>query len=80
MRWAFVILAAGLSFPASARPSWVKLAQDLGLKEIRSCQACHGDQPIPGVNARGQWLINERARRRVSDIDLRWLKDYPAKK
>jgi hypothetical protein len=44
------------------------------------CFACHGRQlPRRGsalFNERGRWLLAQRERRQVKEIDLGWLKDY----
>jgi hypothetical protein len=44
------------------------------------CFACHGRQlPRRGsalFNERGRWLLAERSRRQVKEVDVGWLKEY----
>lgn len=69
--------------PAQANLPWVKKAQGMGFKEIQNCQSCHCDEhPKKGdvkLGERGKWLMDEKARRKASEVDLAWLKDYPKK-
>jgi hypothetical protein len=45
-----------------------------------NCGACHGKNlPKSGLalmNARGQWLLVEKQRRKAGAVDVQWLKDY----
>lgn len=44
-----------------------------------NCLVCHGDD-IPGtLNARGNWLVEQKAVRKAKDCDMAWLKDYVEK-
>ena len=68
---------------AVAEPLWVKNAKDLGYP-AQNCLYCHStklpkkETYTPGeLNDRGRWLVQERERRRASQVDLSWLKDYP---
>lgn len=71
----FAALAALPSLQAKA--PWVKKAQDLGFKDIQNCQACHSK--LPALNEMGQWLKDEKGKRKAAEVDLAWLKDYPKK-
>ncbi|HET9491116.1 MAG TPA: hypothetical protein VFR64_15350 [Methylomirabilota bacterium] len=71
---------------AVAEPLWVKNAKDLGYP-AQNCLYCHStklpkkETYTPGeLNDRGRWLVQERERRRASQVDLSWLKDYPGGK
>ncbi len=79
-RLTFVIiaLAALLALlPAQAKAPWVKKAQDLGFADIQNCQSCHAK--TPALNELGQWLKDEKLKRKVAEVDLAWLKDRPKK-
>lgn len=80
-------LAAGLSLlavmgaPLQAKLAWNKKARtyDAG---VTSCTACHvnekpkkKDEPM---SERGKWLLEQKEKKKAKDIDLAWLKDYPA--
>lgn len=71
--WTLLAVAAG----AQAKAPWVKKAQDLGFKDIQNCQACHSK--LPALNEMGQWLKDEKGKRKAAEVDLAWLKDYPKK-
>jgi hypothetical protein len=58
-----------------AKPAWVKKAQEMGFKEIQNCQACHTAKP-PALAPMGQWLKDEKAKRKADQVDLAWIKDY----
>jgi mono/diheme cytochrome c family protein len=67
--------------PASATLAMQKKAKDLGLQPAsEGCLHCHGEKlPKKGAvtnNARGQWLVAEKERRKAKDFDMSWLKDY----
>jgi mono/diheme cytochrome c family protein len=59
---------------AQAKAPWVKQAQDLGLKDIQNCQACHTAKP-PALAELGNWLMEEKKKRKATEIDLIWLKE-----
>lgn len=65
---------AALSNKASAYPPFVAKAKKFGAKD---CRFCHVD-PMGGPpwNARGKWLIAEKARRKADAVDVEWLADY----
>jgi len=59
----------------AAYPLFVKQAKKFGAKD---CTFCHVDlKGGEGWNKRGQWLISEKEKRKVEDVDVDWLKDYP---
>ena len=69
---------------ASASMPMVKKAKELGIASVTSCQSCHVDK-LPKkeahkVNERGQWLLDQKAKRNAKEIDVAWLKDYVEKK
>jgi hypothetical protein len=82
-----VALAAafGLSVStASASMPMVKKAKELGITSVQNCQSCHVDK-LPKkdahkVNERGQWLLDQKAKKNAKEIDVAWLKDYVEKK
>jgi cytochrome c553 len=69
---------------ASASMTMVKKAKDAGITSVTGCQSCHVDK-LPKkeahkVNERGQWLLDQKAKRNAKEIDVTWLKDYVEKK
>jgi hypothetical protein len=65
---------------ASASMAMVKKAKELGITSVTNCQSCHVDK-LPKkdahkVNERGQWLVDEKAKRKATEIDVAWLKEY----
>ena len=69
---------------ASASMPMVKKAKDLGITSVTGCQSCHVDK-LPKkeshkVNERGQWLLDQKAKKGAKEVDVAWLKDYVEKK
>jgi hypothetical protein len=69
---------------ASASMPMVKKAKDAGITQVQNCQSCHVDK-LPKkeshkVNERGQWLLDQKAKKNAKEIDVTWLKDYVEKK
>ena len=50
-------------------------AKELQMAE-GNCLLCHGEDIPARLNDRGQWLVDEKARREVETVDMAWLKDY----
>jgi cytochrome c553 len=82
--WLFGV-AAGLAVlgaaPVQAKMGWNKKAKEAD-PGVTGCISCHSkEKPKKGepLTERGQWLLNEQAKRKAADIDLEWLKDYPKK-
>jgi hypothetical protein len=54
-------------------------ARAMGISNL-NCVACHGGQlPRMGrglFNERGQWLVDEKRRRRAKTMDMSWLAAY----
>lgn len=74
------VLSAGA---ASASLPMVKKAKDLGITSVQNCQSCHVDK-LPKkdahkVNERGQWLVDQKEKRKAKEIDVAWLKEYVEK-
>jgi hypothetical protein len=49
-----------------------------------NCQYCHVDK-LPKkedhkFNERGQWLVDQKEKKKVKEVDVAWLKDYVEKK
>ncbi len=69
---------AMLTAQSVAYPPFLAKARKFGAKD---CTFCHvnagGGEPF---NARGKWLINEKARRKADTVDPEWLVDYKAGK
>jgi len=59
-----------------------KKAKELGYP-AQNCLYCHGEKlPKKGAvtqNARGQWLVGEKVKRKAKELDVSWLKDYDEK-
>ena len=72
-----VCLAAAM--PAGATMAIQKKAKDAGF-DVTSCISCHNEKlPKKGSatqNARGQYLVDQKAERKAKEIDVKWLKDY----
>jgi hypothetical protein len=74
-----VMLAAllGSAVRTRAYPAYLRQAAKFGAKD---CLFCHTTQEGgEGWNERGQWLIDEKERRKADAIDVGWLKDYKEK-
>jgi hypothetical protein len=60
-----------------------KKAKELGYP-VENCLYCHNEKlPKKGAathNERGKWLIAEKQKRGVAEVDPAWLKDYPGEK
>ena len=68
---------------ASATLPIQKKAKELGYPAT-SCVFCHNEK-LPKKeavthNARGQWLLAEKSKRKAKEVDASWLKDYVEKK
>ncbi len=79
------VMAAAMLLPgtSSATLPIQKKAKDLGFPAT-NCQYCHVEK-LPkkdavSHNERGQWLIAEKTKRAVKEVDPAWLKDYPGDK
>jgi hypothetical protein len=78
----FVLSGAGT---ARATLDMQKKAKAHGFEESSNCLYCHNEKlPKKGAvtnNERGQWLVEQKAKRGAKEIDVAWLKDYtPPKK
>ena len=74
----FVLLyVVATTRPAKAYPPFVEYAKRLGYP-AKDCTYCHvGLQGgSDKLNARGEWLVAEKVRRRLVAVDVKWLKDY----
>jgi len=80
------LLALGALLGGSGR-AWATLDHQKQAKAAgfpaANCLYCHGEKlPKKGAatnNARGQWLVDEKAKRKAKEIDVNWLKDYVEK-
>ena len=83
MRTTLLIAAAALilAIPAQAKAPWVKKAKDLGIADVKDCNACHVGNPKKGgeLNARGKFLMDTKAKKKAAECDMAWLKDYKGK-
>jgi mono/diheme cytochrome c family protein len=50
-------------------------AREVGVS-AGNCLQCHGADIPAALNDRGQWLVDEKARRHADKMDMAWLKDY----
>jgi mono/diheme cytochrome c family protein len=75
-----LIYFVGVAPVAQTYPPFVKKAQSMGYPAT-SCVYCHankdGGSPL---NARGNWLVEEKKKRNANSVDVSWLKDYKAAK
>ena len=83
MRIAPLIITSALIFalPAEAKLPFVKKAKELGFAEIKDCKACHVGVPKKGgeQTERGKFLSDMKAKKKVAEVDLLWLKEYKGK-
>ena len=75
-------VAAALSIPAQAKPTYVKKAQDLGHKDlVVNCASCHKAK-LPTVKAHemndtlGAFIEKKEKETKAKEMDFKWLKDY----
>jgi hypothetical protein len=93
MRWtALVSVAAAplfiawLAGPAEAGAPLIAKAKEKGYP-AKNCQYCHVSA-MPkkeafkpdDLNERGKWLLAEKDKQKVKEIDVDWLKNYPGGK
>ncbi len=80
---AFVIVVFVLLYvfaatqPARAYPPFVEYAKRLGYP-AKDCTYCHVglEGGSDKLNARGEWMVAEKVRRKAIAVDVLWLKDY----
>jgi hypothetical protein len=69
--------------PSSATMNMQKKAKELGFPS-ENCLYCHGEKmpkkDAVTYNDRGKWLVDQKNARKAKDVDVAWLKDYPADK
>lgn len=82
---AYVALVA-LEATAYGKAAWLKKCKDLGYP-AQNCLYCHTDKlpkkdtfKLDELNDRGKWLVAQKDKKKASEIDLAWLKDYPGGK
>jgi hypothetical protein len=78
--WSGWLLFAGTS---SGTLPMQKKAKELGFP-VENCLYCHGEK-LPKkdsvtYNDRGKWLMAEKEKRKASEVDVAWLKEYPGGK
>lgn len=80
-----LLWAAGMLVPSAttANLKIQKKAKELGFPAT-NCLYCHNEK-LPKKDAathneRGKWLIAEKGKRAVKEVDPAWLKDYPGEK
>jgi hypothetical protein len=82
------VLVAGIAgmlvvSPSSATMNMQKKAKELGFP-AENCLYCHAEKmPKKGAvtyNDRGKWLVDQKDSRKAKEVDIAWLKDYPADK
>ncbi len=77
---ALLTVMTGSALKTEAYPPFLRQASKYGAK---NCLFCHKEPSGgEGWNARGQWLIDEKDRRKADAIDIAWLEEYkePEKK
>jgi cytochrome c peroxidase len=67
-----------LATPLQAKPAFVQKAKALGLADVTGCASCHLGTPKKGgdFTAMGKYLLDQKAARKASEVDVAWLKDY----
>ncbi len=78
--WSGLVLFSGTS---SASLKMQKQAKEAGFP-VENCLYCHNEK-LPKKDAvtyndRGKWLQAEKEKRKVKEVDVAWLKDYPGDK
>lgn len=78
--WSGLVLFSGTS---SATLKMQKAAKEAGFP-VENCLYCHNEK-LPKKDAvtnndRGKWLVAEKDKRKVKEVDVSWLKDYPGDK
>ena len=70
----------GTTHKARGYPPFLNQAQKLGFP-AKDCLYCH-TSPQGGTrhNARGNWLVTEKAKRKANIVDVSWLKEYESSK
>lgn len=69
-------IIAALAAESFGYPPFVAKSRKFGAKD---CTFCHvAPEGGPPWNDRGQWLINEKAKRGADAIDVEWLAEYKA--
>ena len=68
---------------AQATMAHQKAAKAMGMPAA-NCQYCHEDK-LPKkaahkVNERGQYLVDQKEKRKAKEVDVAWLKEYVEKK
>lgn len=72
-----LLTTLGTDFRATAYPKFLKQAEKFGAQD---CLYCHQrENGGEGWNARGQWLLDEKDKRKADDIDIDWLENYKGK-
>lgn len=75
---ALILVASGSAFRATAYQEYLKKAEKFGAKD---CLFCHVQEDGGvGWNARGEWLLDEKEKRKSDAVDVNWLEDYKEKK
>ena len=76
--------AAAVSGVAYGKASWMKTAKEMGGE---NCLYCHTEKmpkkdtfKADALNDRGKWLMSEKDKRKATEVDPTWLKDYPGGK
>jgi hypothetical protein len=81
--WSVAVACLAGAGSAHATMPMQKQAKEAGFPAT-NCLYCHADKlPKKGaaaVNDRGKWLVGEKDRRKASEVDVTWLKDYVEKK
>jgi hypothetical protein len=92
--WKLVAAAgalAGLAMLAPAKLAFAtmpmgKKAKEAGFAEAAKCTYCHAEalpkKDAHTLNERGKWLVAEKDKRKATEVDPAWLKEYkdPEKK
>jgi hypothetical protein len=80
LAWSGLMLVSDITTGTMAMQ---KKAKELGLPAT-DCTYCHGEKmpkkDAATYNDRGKWLQAEKDKRSAKEVDVAWLKDYPADK
>ena len=80
LAWSGLML---VSEPSTGTMAMQKKAKELGFA-AENCTFCHNEKmPKKGestYNDRGKWLMEQKEKKGAKEVDVAWLKEYPADK
>jgi len=70
-------IIGALAGQTAAYPPFLVKAKKFGAKDCRFCHV--NPEGAPPFNARGNWLVKEKEKRKAHAVDPEWLVDYKPK-